>query len=316
MILSNGWSVNFEISRYARSLIQRLDDALVVDSTWATDEFIIQVHEYITKHQPKKIVLMSFMDQQVLTQKHFDQPVYTLGYYDSPGFFDFWAHYVAEYFCMPTDQQLLNHQDIEVPYLSYNRKPHAHRLELYHQLVEHNIIDQGIVSMSNLRRIKPDVVVDDAEAGPEVKRVEGEPPPNVLSLGRTDLWSMSFVNIVTETWYDINQAYFVSEKIYKPIVGLRPFFVYASDLGCKWLKDRGFETYENDFRDCYGKTVTADNLIHFLTVLCELCKNPSWMQTKFLALQEKMLYNRQQFYKYVNNNNIDDIIDQILQCPK
>ena len=308
MILSNGWPADLEISQYARSLIQRLDDVLVVDSTWATDEFITQVHQYIDEHRPKKIVLMSFVDQHILTPKHFDQPVYTLGYYDSPGFFDFWAHVVVDKFTIPADQELLNHKHIEAPYLSYNRKPHAHRLELYNQLVKHNIIDQGIVSMDTMRNIHPDTQHND------VAGVDGHNIPNdILSLGRTDLWSISFVNIVTETWYDINRAYFVSEKIYKPIVGLRPFFVYATDLGNKWLQDRGFETYENDFRDCYGKTVTADNLVDFLTVLCELCKNHSWMRTKFVALQEKMLYNRQQFYKYVNDNNIDDIIDQIIQ---
>lgn len=295
---------------YGRQLLQRLkpNDTIMIDSTWYGGDFADNCQDAIAFIKPKKIILVSFYDQHIVKQSMFDQPVYEVGYYDSPYFIDFWAHVVTNQFQMPTDEELLNHHTVRIPYLSYNRKPHAHRLELYNQLVTHDIVEQGIVTMAKERILDYDVEQYDT-ANSDSNHII---PRDDKTLGRKDLWCSSFMNIVTETWYDINQVYFVSEKIYKPIVGLRPFFVYAPDLGCKWLHDRGFETYENDFVDCYGKTITADNLLEFLTVLCDLANNTSWLQNKFLALREKMLYNKQQFYKYVNNNNIDLIIDSIL----
>jgi hypothetical protein len=133
---------------------------------------------------------------------------------------------------------------------------------------------------------------------------------DISTLGRTDLWCSCFLNIVTETWFEINRAYFVSEKIYKPIVGFRPFFVYADDLGEKWLHDRGFKTFEQDFLDIYPNVITQDNLVDFLVVLCQ--QDQDWLQTKFLTLVPKLIHNRDRFYKYVKENNIDNIINEIL----
>ena len=296
---------------YGRELLQRLkpDNTIMIESTWYGGDFEINCKDAIEHIKPEKIILVSFHDAHIVKQRMFDQPVYEVGYYDSPYFIDFWAHVVANKYTLPTDDILLNHRTVTVPYLSYNRKPHEHRVRFYNQLVDADIHNKGTVSMDKLQMLEDDVtpyLIDESVTDHDI-------PNDILTLGQTNLWCSSFMNIVTETWYDINRAYFVSEKIYKPIVGLRPFFVYAKDLGCKWLQDCGFETYENDFRDCYGKTVTADNLIDFLTVLCELSKNTPWLQTKFLALQEKILYNKQQFYKYVNDNNIDAIIDNIIQ---
>lgn len=295
---------------YGRELLQRLkpDNTIMIESTWYGGDFEINCKDAIDFIKPEKIILVSFHDQPIVKQSMFDQPVYEVGYYDSPYFIDFWAHVVANKYTLPTDEELLNHKTVIVPYLSYNRKPHEHRVRFYNQLVDADIHNKGIVSMDKLQMLEDDVTPYLIDASVSDHNI----PNDILTLGQPNLWCSSFMNIVTETWYDINRACFVSEKIYKPIVGLRPFLVYAPDLGCKWLQDRGFETYENDFLDCYGKTVTADNLIDFLTVLSDLANNTSWLQTKFLALREKMLYNKQQFYKYVNNNNIDQIIESIL----
>jgi hypothetical protein len=103
---------------------------------------------------------------------------------------------------------------------------------------------------------------------------------------------------VTETQYDIQNTYFVSEKIYKPIVGFRPFLVYASDGAGEWLTERGFELYVNDFTDITDLNLAQpENIAKFLTVLCQ--QNSSYWQSKYLALKDKILYNNNNFYTYI-----------------
>jgi hypothetical protein len=308
--LNNGWSNQWAMARYGQDLLKNLrpENSVIIDSTWYTDEFHLVVEDYINKHNPDKIILISFNDASIVNKNRFTRPVYEVGYYQSPYFIDFWAHVVRDKYHLPDELELLNHRNIVKPFLSYNRKPHEHRLELYNNLVDRGIVNQGIVTMDRHRQLDSDVdnyITSAPEAGSVIVN-------DILTLGRTDLWCSSFLNIVTETWSDINRAYFVSEKIYKPIVGLRPFFVYADDLGQKWLHDRGFETYENDFKDMYPDVITRDNLVDFLVNLCEASKNISWLQTKFLSLVPKLIHNRDRFYKYVEENNIDNIVNEIL----
>lgn len=298
------------MSRYAQDLLINLtpNNSVIIDSTWYTDEYHKVVEDYITVNNPDKVILVSFNDASIVNKNKFDRPVYEVGYYDSPYFIDFWAHVVNDKYTLPTDEELLNHRTVVKPFLSYNRKPHKHRLELYNNLVDRGIVNQGIVTMDKHRQLDQDIdnyITSAPESGSVIVN-------DILTLGRTDLWCSSFLNIVTETWSDINRAYFVSEKIYKPIVGLRPFFVYADDLGSKWLHDRGFHTFEEDFKDIYPDTITRDNLVDFLVTLCEVSKNTSWLQTKFISLVPKLIHNRDHFYKYVQENNIDNIVNEIL----
>lgn len=308
--LNNGWNTNYPIAQYSLSLLKNLTpkNSVIIDSTWYTDEYHSVVEDYINKNNPDKVILVSFVDASIVNQNKFKRPVYEVGYYNSPYFIDFWAHVVKDKYHLPNDLELLNHRTVVKPYLSYNRKPHPHRLELYNNLVDRDIVDQGIVTMDKHKQLDHDVE-DHIRSAPE----EGSVIINdILTLGRTDLWCSSFLNIVTETWFDINRAYFVSEKIYKPIVGLRPFFVYAEDLGQKWLHDRGFLTFEQDFQDIYPDVITKDNLVDFLATLCQASKNTSWLQTKFLSLVPKLIHNRDRFCEYVNENNIDNIVNEIL----
>lgn len=308
--LNNGWGPSWAMARYGQSLLKNLtpENSVIVDSTWYTDEYHLKVEDYINKHNPDKVILIAFNDASIVNKDRFARPVYEVGYYASPYFIDFWAHVVRDKYHLPNELELLNHRTVVKPFLSYNRKPHPHRLELYNNLVDRDIVDQGIVTMDKQRQLDNDIdnyITSAPEAGSVIVN-------DILTLGRTDLWCSSFLNIVTETWPDINRAYFVSEKIYKPIVGLRPFFVYAEDLGSKWLHDRGFLTFEEDFQDIYSDIITKENLVDFLVTLCEASKNTSWLQTKFISLVPKLIHNRDRFYEYVNENNIDNIINEIL----
>ena len=299
-IFNNGWGGSNPILAYQQRLIQDLDADVLIHSTWYTDEYHTKVSEWLDQNPVKTMIILSFFDQHIANKEMFADRNITIreiGYYPGADFFDFWARFTQEHMVVPSTDELLDHKLIVHPFLSYNRKPHPHRLELYNQLVDQGIVDRGIVTMDNIKQLAEDVdIVDWAPSGgSSIKN-------DIASLGRIDVWNSCLLNIVTETFDDINRAYFVSEKIYKPIVGCRPFFVYAEDLGHKWLTDRGFVTFEQDFTDIYDKVITKDNLVEFLVILSN--QSTEWLQSKFLALQSKLLYNKQRFDDYVRENEI------------
>jgi len=144
------------------------------------------------------------------------------------------------------------------------------------------------------------VDTDHDNLAPNASREHYGIPNDIVSLGHAENWQRHFVNIVTETFYDINRTGFVSEKIYKPVVGCRPFLVYDPDGGTQWLRDHGFESYVTDFQDITDLDLSMpDNLADFLVVLCE--QPPQYWQAKYLALQEKILYNKNHFTDHVQH---------------
>jgi hypothetical protein len=87
--------------------------------------------------------------------------------------------------------------------------------------------------------------------------------------------------------------------------------VYDPDGGTQWLTDRGFETYINDFGDISDLDLSKPNNIpKFLVSLCN--QTPAYWQKKFIDLQEKILYNKNHFADYVQQQH--KLVKQGIPC--
>jgi hypothetical protein len=132
-------------------------------------------------------------------------------------------------------------------------------------------------------------------------------PNDIVTLGPTQIWCGHLLNVVTETWWDINQAYLAADKYFKPLVGLRPFLIWCEDMGVEWLTDRGFELYHDDFQDITDLDLRDhENMIAFLTTLSD--QPARYLQHKFQHLREKLLHNRARFNQYVQEQDLDRVI--------
>jgi hypothetical protein len=177
-----------------------------------------------------------------------------------------------------------------------------------------DLVTKGIVSMGGDGQAVVSLAQDREHdtLAPNATRDHYGIPNDIVSLGHEGNWQRHLLNVVTETFYDINRSGFVSEKIYKPIVGCRPFLVYDPDGGTRWLRERGFESYTQDFQDISDlDLVEPHNLPEFLKVLCE--QTPVYWQKKFVDLQEKILYNKAHFADYVEQQQ--SIIEKGIPCP-
>jgi hypothetical protein len=319
---NNGWGNEWTLKKFEQRIVDRLlrniaidsSRTVVINSVWYSTEYHNEVMSWLRTNSVDRIVLVAMLDGAIphpAWYSEFNCEILSIGYYPGEWNVDFCALFVENYLNAPDLDVLLDLSQIDTAYMCLNRKPHWHRRKLYDSLKSQDIVKYGIVSMGGLNGTPDQLLEIDLEKSksdevdqenhilaPNSEKEHYGPPNDVVSLGHIKNWQRHFVNIVTETIYDINRSGFVSEKIYKPIVGCRPFLVYDPDGGTQWLQDRGFIPYVKDFIDITDLDLTnPNNIAPFLAVLCG--QTPEYWQAKYLALQDKILYNKHHFTNYV-----------------
>lgn len=320
-VFDNGWGNNFPAKQFEQKLVNQYlynntMRTVLINNTWYTSDYHQQVMNQLRSIEFDQIVLVSMLDASIASPdwyQEFNRPVRALGYYPGKHAVDFWALVVDQYFELP-NENLMNHKSIDTAFMCLNRKPHWHRKHLYTQLLEMNLVDRGIVSMGrdngSAQRVL-DIDAGQSQLAPNSGIEQHGIANDIMSLGHPDNWARHFINIVTETQFDIKKTYFVSEKIYKPIIGCRPFLVYASDGAVDWLTERKFQTYVNDFSDITDLDLSrSHNVAPFLKILC--AQTPAYWQAKYLALKDKIMYNKTHFAEYVQQQKL--IVEKGIQC--
>jgi len=320
-----GWGGEYPLKQYEQQTVASLvkpfvasdQRVVMINSVWYTGEMHNEVIIWLRNNDWDQIVLIAMLDAAIPypdRYTEFDRPVTGIGYYPGAGQVDFCALFVDHFLQAPDNNVLLDASTIDTAYMCLNRKPHWHRKKLYRRLEAMDLVNQGIVSMGGDGQAVVTLAQDQDHdtLAPNATRDHYGIPNDIVSLGHPCNWQRHLLNVVTETFYDINRSGFVSEKIYKPIVGCRPFLVYDPDGGTQWLRERGFEPYVNDFQDISDlDLVHPHNLPEFLKVLCE--QTPAYWQKKFVDLQEKIQYNKAHFADYVKQQQ--SIVEKGIPCP-
>lgn len=307
-----GWGSNWPMKQLEQQIIKKrlanyyVDDSrtVIINSVWYTGDYHQQVLQELRELKPTHIFVIAMLDPPIAYPEWFSElgcKVQGIGYYAGDGYVDYCAVFV-DHFYQPVSQDILLSSDrFDRAYMCLNRKPHPHRMRLYQGLADAGLLDHGIVSMGGeptpLRLLEEDC--EGQEIAPNGGREQYGISNDIVSLGNINNWQRHFVNVVTETIWDIEPSNFLSEKTFKPILGLRPFLIYAPNGGVECLRSRGFEPYVNDFQD-----ITDANLCEPYNVpvfLKELCNQPAgYWQMKFAQLKEKLLFNQQQFKKHAS----------------
>lgn len=303
----HGWGPEWPIKRiereitdqYLAPLIQSNQQVVMINSTWYGQEQHAKTLQWLRAHAWDTAVVISMIDAAIPDASwfaEFGRPVVAVGSYPGPHHISLWAEVVARYITPSLEHS------IDLPFMCLNRKPHWHRRRLYADLEAANLLDQGLVSLggqdtsSAVRSLAETVGSNDLapNGAPDHHGI----PNDIVSLGDPANWRRHFLNIVTETVFDVDVKYFVSEKIFKPMVGARPFLVYAPGGAAQWLHDQKFENYLDDFLDISDLELRdANNIATFLTVLCD--QGIDYWQHKYLDLWPKIQYNQQRFHDFV-----------------
>jgi len=314
---NNGWGPQFQLRQFEQEVVNQYLDAwrndstpsILVNSTWYNRDYHSGVLDFMAQHQVRRVALISFMDPAIVKSDWFDgtgAEIRSVGYYKGQDEIDVWALIVDRYF----DRTLENKIEqwhcsmLDTAFLCYNRKPHWHRRKLFNQLTELNCVQQGILTMGHESGIPTVGLRNDVTAcdiAPNPGNEQYGIVNDIMSLGPQNIWNRCFLNVVTETVFDVDTEWFVSEKIYKPIIGNRPFLVYAPNGAQSWLRHIGIEPYTLDFSDISDLDIQQEkNIAPFLR--CLAMQGSSYYCDKYLALQDKIKYNRNQFRKHVTNS--------------
>ena len=225
-------------------------------------------------------------------------------------YFSYWLYFVYEHLdrFLPDNFDYTLHKDHK-SYMCLNRKPHNHRIQLMEKLFENNLIDKGFTSLGTFEdwqnRSKFDtlpIVLDvDKEytLGNEISGDVGI-PNDILSLGNNSLWCKHFLNVVTETV--IHSDVFVSEKTYKPILGLRPFVILGDDRIYDILHDYGIDTFD-DLLGTWYKDKNYENRINSIVDIVK--KIEAFGAEKrcdiFKSLEKRLMNNRMKLIEQAQN---------------
>lgn len=297
-----------------------------IDTRWPTDLNLVinptfidlgdspELLRFCMDQRPDRVFVGSTTDPLSFTESviyqwfpDLEMPI-KFGYFDGEYNFDFWALACGRFFknYSESDLQLASPKYL---FVNYNRKPHYHRQSIARALAHAGLDREGVLTLGKYPNQEYDFDIHKTlgETDEEYQEhgsgdVNGSVgiPNDIYSLGREEIWQNHLVNVVSETEFSYKRQVFVSEKIWKPVIGMRPFMINADPRVYSWLEARGFDT----FQDLWPTAPHGDDVgsvvhgivanLKWLSAFTESEKN-TWFQSIWPRLQ----HNRRRFFEYV-----------------
>ena len=235
--------------------------------------------------------------------------VFLLGHFDSDYQFNFHATVLTTYFKSYTTEELCL-TDLNWLFVNYNRKPREHRTELVQKIMDADLKDFGVISLGKNDKThskKEEVVclllgesIEEYKEGnwgmPDTFGI----PHDIHTLGNMETWQTHFLTVVSETEFWPWDNTFVSEKTWKPIIGLRPFLINGQLKIYKWLRDRGFKTFTHYFDGVELENISEyevhDSIIAVIRYLTTLDEKE--IIKIYSDMLPDLVHNRNRFFEY------------------
>jgi len=246
-------------SKYFDDLIASCSSTdLFVNSIWGeVDSDLIE----LVKQKPPRAIVYSGMDwENTVCRKEFNDYINRnikntvhIGNSDGKGYFSFWLFFIEKYFASyPIEKvEFSNPKNV---YMCLNRKRHSHRVTLVDRLKEEGLLEYGLVSLGGdsekyVSQLNLNVDVKEVDGNKATDYRPGDIPNDISSIGDLTNWNSTLINVVTETTTHTHT--FISEKTWKPIVGLRPFMIVGDYKIYSYLKEYGIDTFDDIFGTGY-----------------------------------------------------------------
>jgi len=211
------------------------------------------------------------------------------------------------------DEQDLILKNIEHVFLCYQRKPRRHRVEFTNLLLESGLASRGVFTLgTGSEKDKEDwsegLQAPSFTVGDDLSQWQyadiGEDdfcaglPNDVFTLGKLSIWQSCFLNIVSETEFNNWHPRFVTEKTWKPIVGMRPFIIHGQARIYPWLRSQGFRTF-NHYWPHVDVETSEDQHGIVMSVLHWLCDMPVQdLEDMYQDMLSDLRYNRDRFLEF------------------
>ena len=263
---------------------------LIFSTTWTNKEDLKIIYNFKKYHSENRVIMISTFDQDLHKEVHQKNT----------------NRITCENFCfwlLATDRYFLKYTPDDVKptifknnFLCYQRKIYDERKLIYELLIN----KKGIVTLSgkNNKDVNNNLPAHIGYEEIGIDEIEKSRLPNdIWSLGNIDILNKSFLNIVVETTQDLNnKSHFLSEKTFKPIIGMRPFLIYGHPKSSVALKKMGFETFDEDF----GYTPTNSHIKNALQIT-EIVDELNNLDSFYQKLLPKIQHNKNTFKTNAEN---------------
>jgi len=320
----HGWTAtnyHHEIFRAITTQIEQqyTGNCIVVDDTWLhnirNEELFVTMYPNVMREHVEHIFFIGLVDeptcnfnddqdliQHLTVAKHKHSII-------NKSKFSFWA-----YFCQSEFRK--DYYELDLPwtgdklFLSYNRKPFDHRITLVEQLKIYDLLDKGIVTLGNDDASKCITIEENLAVLSENITGNVGIPNDVATLGSHKVWQDAFINVVTET---VTHGGFLSEKIWKPIIGKRPFLLVGPPGSFEKLHDWGFKTFSDFWNEDYNYYEENGQIDSICKILFRMNKHPiAHTRALYEEMKEILDYNHNHFFTHFLKDNrklIDTIVE-------
>jgi hypothetical protein len=308
---------------------------LLINTTWFGPQFTSSSQKteweklenlYKQKKQFDNLFLLAVIDPVYIDDsqiEHIEQQLsvtktFQIGMWENSKFE--WNFHAA---VTPLYMQDYSSHDVEMistkyKFLCYQRKPREHRVELTNLLIQTNLISHGMVTlgagneedkknwssgMSAPTLLAPDDPPENYKLQFKVSDIItpghfANIPNDVVSLGKLDIWKNHFLNIVSETEFNEWHRRFISEKTWKPMIGMRPFIIHGQIKIYQWLQNQGFRTFGKywphiDIETSQDQTGNVFKVIEFITE-----KPESELFDMYTDMLPDLQHNRDRYFEF------------------
>lgn len=270
---------------------------LIINLTWFDRDKTTELLSWIDRYKIEnstKIYLTAYVDGAYWFTREpiYEQLIY-LGYsVEIEGFGpNNWYSWIPSWMQDYSLDELSLHPSPQYTFLSYNRKPKYHRKELVQSIIDNDLLKFGWVTYEHGEFSEIDSYSGNTDQELHSPDLRFSRPEDLRSLGNMNIWNNSYCVIVSET--EPTDPWQLTEKTWKPIMGMRPFLINGDSNISNVLKNLGFITPGIMFENIELDSGKIAPLISQLKTLCDMSSielNELWNKQK-----EMLLHNRNRF---------------------
>jgi hypothetical protein len=329
-------SGSVHITEFERVFVKELQlqmpsDCVLVNSTWfSLPENVEDMKRWLSPmidtdgpFHPK-VLLYSGMDWENETcvdtarqahlwlRKHFQ--VIDIGNTGKGHYFSFWMSFIHKHLDTFFDPCYTEIPRIRKYFMCLNHQPHAHRIQLLNLFHRIGWFRKAIISavIPHEEYDFPNPVILKENRDPRIMEKampweivnENHLANDIISLGDPIYWNSHFCTVITESV--LHSDVFLSEKTFKPMIGLRPFIIYG-DVGINAkLKELGFDTFEDLFPLSHRTdfNIPSDRHMFIKDDLLNLMNKYTIedLEELYHSLEDRLMHNRKRVLEVINEN--------------
>ena len=329
---TNGPSINSAsilITEFDRKFFKKLvdvmpDDVCLVDTTWINDPKVFKnfVDWQLTVDKPRAF-LYSGMDWSSENCDTLSRAAHTffshrfdckhIGNTNKGHYFSFWVEFIDAHRQYFFDDEYTTTPNFQHHFMCLNNKCNSHRAFLLNKMFgEETVWKRGLISaiQKDDRYIFPHpIIIEEERPASLVEKFydwelvsDKQIANDIVSLGDPKNWQSHFVTVVTESCQHTDV--FLSEKIFKPLIGMRPFLALGDTGIYEKLREFGFDTFDDLFPNV-GLYETnyerrANNLMKDLQ---KICLTPIQdLDDVYASIYTRLEHNRENMVSLIEKN--------------